>query len=89
MLYDLDRESREALTRGNVSVTSGPPAWSPDGDQIIVAAFTSANDLVPHLVLLEVESRPRGRTAGRCPRGVSGVAVRCAPRWLQRERVSR
>jgi Tol biopolymer transport system component len=54
VLHDVERETQQPLTPDDVSVTSGPPAWSPNGERIVVA-LTNGSDLFPHLVMIDVE----------------------------------
>jgi len=54
VLYDIERGIQQPLTPKNVNVASGPPAWSPNGERIVVA-LTNEDDLLPQLVLVDVE----------------------------------
>ncbi len=55
-LYDTDTWQPIQLTPDGMYLTSGPPAWSPDGTRIVVAGGVGLDERLPHLVLVDTET---------------------------------
>lgn len=52
-LYDADTWQPTQLTPDGLYLTSSSPAWSPDGDQIVVAGHFGLDEQLPHLILVD------------------------------------
>ena len=51
--YDTDTWQSTQLTPDGMYLASGPPAWSPDGTQIVVAGRPGLDERLPHLILVD------------------------------------
>ncbi len=55
-LYDTDTWQPTQLPPDGMYLASGPPAWSPDGTQIVVSGRISLDDPLPHLILVDPDT---------------------------------